>query len=37
MKIYDVTDPAFKEYGRIIESAKTSAILDALRKETRTQ
>ena len=34
MKIYDVTDPAFKEYGRIVENTGTSAILKALKEET---
>lgn len=31
MKIYSVTDPEFKEYGRVIENVQTDAILNALK------
>ena len=34
MKIYDVTDKAFSEYGRIIEGAEVSEILEVLRTQT---
>lgn len=34
MKIYDVTDKAFAEYGRIIEGADVSEILEVLRTQT---
>ncbi len=34
MKIYNVTDPEFKEYGRIVEGYDVSEILDALNKHT---
>ena len=31
MKIYNVTDPEFNEYGRVIENVQTDAILKALK------
>ena len=31
MKIYSVTDPEFKAYGRVIENVQTEAILNALK------
>ena len=34
MKIYKVTDPEFKEYGRVIEGAKVTDILKALEEKT---
>lgn len=34
MKIYSVTDPEFKEYGRIIDGYDVSEILNALEKHT---
>lgn len=34
MKIYDVTDEAFKEYGRVIDGAEVSDILEVLRTQT---
>lgn len=33
MKIYDVTSPEFKEYGRIVEGCEVSRILEVLRKQ----
>ena len=34
MKIYSVSDPEFKEYGRIVEGAKVSDILKVLKEQT---
>ena len=34
MKVYDVTDKAFVEYGRVIEGVEVSGILDVLRTQT---
>ena len=34
MKIYDVTDKAFEEYGRIIKDANVSSILEVLKTQT---
>ena len=34
MKIYNVTDPEFIPYGRVIEGAEVSQILKVLKEET---
>ena len=34
MKLYQVTDPEFREYGRVIEGCKVTDILSALREKT---
>ena len=34
MKIYKVTDPEFKEYGRVVEGVCTDNILKVLKEQT---